>query len=44
MTTQGGLEKAVLEHEKFSFERSYIDRAVEGLRKAGVPEKSTNLE
>jgi Flp pilus assembly protein TadD len=34
------LEKAVLEHRKFSFEQSYIDLAVDGLRKAGVPEKS----
>lgn len=34
------LEKAVLEHKKFSFEQSYIDLAVEGLRKAGVPERS----
>lgn len=31
------LEKAVMEHRKFSFEQSYIDRAIEGLRKAGVP-------
>jgi adenylate cyclase len=31
------LETAVREHRKFSFERSYIERAVEGLRKAGVP-------
>lgn len=34
------LETAVTEHRKFSFEQSYIDRAVDGLRKAGVPEKS----
>jgi Flp pilus assembly protein TadD len=34
------LEKAALEHRKFSFEQSYIDLAVEGLRKAGVPEKA----
>jgi len=34
------LEKAAIEHAKFSFEQSYIDRAVEGLRKAGVPKKS----
>jgi len=34
------LEKAALEHMKFSFERSYIERAIEGLRKAGVPQKS----
>ena len=38
------LEKAVLEHEKFSFERSYIDLAVEGLRKAGVPRRLADLE
>ena len=25
---------------KFSFEQSYIDLAVEGLRKAGVPERA----
>jgi TolB-like protein len=37
------LEKAVLEHRKFSFEQSYIDLAVEGLRKAGVPEKTPRL-
>jgi adenylate cyclase len=34
------LEKAVIEHQKFSFEQSYIDLAVDGLRKAGVPERS----
>jgi TolB-like protein/DNA-binding winged helix-turn-helix (wHTH) protein/Tfp pilus assembly protein PilF len=34
------LEKAVLEHRKFSFEQSYIELAVDGLRKAGVPERS----
>src|SRR5262245_46598148 len=34
------LEKAVLEHKKFSFEQSYIELAVDGLRKAGVPERS----
>jgi TolB-like protein/DNA-binding winged helix-turn-helix (wHTH) protein/tetratricopeptide (TPR) repeat protein len=34
------LEKAVMEHRKFSFEQSYIDRAVDGLRKAGVPDKA----
>src|SRR5262245_37833115 len=34
------LEKAAAEHAKFSFEQSYIERAVEGLRKAGVPKKS----
>jgi adenylate cyclase len=34
------LEKAVMEHKKFSFEQSYIELAVEGLRKAGVPETS----
>ena len=38
------LEKAVLEHEKFSFEQSYIDLAVEGLRKAGVPKRLADLE
>jgi TolB-like protein/DNA-binding winged helix-turn-helix (wHTH) protein/Flp pilus assembly protein TadD len=31
------LDKAVLEHRKFSFETSYIELAVDGLRKAGVP-------
>ena len=34
------LDKAVMEHRKFSFEQSYIDLAVDGLRKAGVPEKA----
>ena len=34
------LEKAAMEHKKFSFEQSYIDLAVDGLRKAGVPAKS----
>jgi len=34
------LEKAAMEHRKFSFEQSYIDRAVDGLRKAGVPERA----
>lgn len=34
------LEKAAIEHMKFSFEQSYIDRAIEGLGKAGVPERS----
>jgi TolB-like protein/Flp pilus assembly protein TadD len=34
------LEKAAMEHRKFSFEQSYIDHAVEGLRKAGVPDKA----
>jgi hypothetical protein len=29
-----------MEHRKFSFEQSYIDLAVDGLRKAGVPEKA----
>jgi len=38
------LEKAVTEHEKFSFERSYIDHAVDGLRKAGVPKRTAELE
>jgi TolB-like protein len=37
------LEKAVTEHHKFSFEQSYIDLAVDGLRKAGVPESSTRM-
>jgi len=37
------LEKAVAEHRKFSFEQSYIDLAVDGLRKAGVPQKSARL-
>jgi TolB-like protein len=37
------LEKAVMEHRKFSFEQSYIDLAVDGLRKAGVPKSSTWL-
>jgi adenylate cyclase len=35
------LEKAALEHMKFSFEPSYIERAIEGLKKAGVPQKSS---
>jgi hypothetical protein len=26
---------------KFSFEQSYIERAIEGLKKAGVPQKSS---
>ena len=34
------LEKAVIEHRKFSFEQSYIDHAIDGLRKAGVPPRS----
>jgi len=34
------LEKAAMEHRKFSFEPSYIELAVDGLRKAGVPEKA----
>jgi TolB-like protein/tetratricopeptide (TPR) repeat protein len=34
------LQAAVREHRKFSFEQSYIDLAVDGLRKAGVPENS----
>ena len=38
------LEKAVTEHEKFSFEQSYIDHAVDGLRKAGVPKRTAELE
>ena len=37
------LEKAAMEHRKFSFEQSYIDLAVDGLRKAGVPEKMPSL-
>jgi TolB-like protein/DNA-binding winged helix-turn-helix (wHTH) protein/tetratricopeptide (TPR) repeat protein len=36
------LEKAAIEHMKFSFEQSYIERAVEGLKKAGVPHRSPN--
>jgi adenylate cyclase len=38
------LERAVIEHQKFSFEPSYIELAVDGLRKAGVPEKTTVAE
>ena len=38
------LEKAVIEHRKFSFEPSYIELAVDGLRKAGVPEKTALAE
>jgi adenylate cyclase len=38
------LDKAVLEHRKFSFEQSYIDLAVDGLRKAGVAERRANDE
>jgi tetratricopeptide (TPR) repeat protein len=34
------LEKAEMEHRKFSFEQSYIDHAIDGLRKAGVPRRS----
>ena len=34
------LDKAITEHRKFSFEQSYIDLAVDGLRKAGVPDKA----
>jgi TolB-like protein/DNA-binding winged helix-turn-helix (wHTH) protein/tetratricopeptide (TPR) repeat protein len=34
------LDKAVMEHRKFSFQPSYIELAVDGLRKAGVPEKA----
>ncbi len=37
------LETAVMEHRKYSFEQSYIDRAIDGLRKAGVPAKSMAL-
>jgi tetratricopeptide (TPR) repeat protein len=36
------LEKAAIEHMKFSFEQSYIERAIEGLKKAGVPHRSPN--
>jgi TolB-like protein/DNA-binding winged helix-turn-helix (wHTH) protein len=36
------LEKAAMEHRKFSFEPSYIDHAIEGLRKAGVPPKAAD--
>jgi TolB-like protein/DNA-binding winged helix-turn-helix (wHTH) protein/Tfp pilus assembly protein PilF len=35
------LETAVMEHRKFGFEPSYIDLAIEGLRKAGVPERAS---
>jgi Flp pilus assembly protein TadD len=35
------LEKAAIEHMKFSFEQSYIERAIEGLKKAGVSQKSS---
>ncbi|HSF95881.1 MAG TPA: hypothetical protein VLA52_12720 [Thermohalobaculum sp.] len=28
---------AVLEHEKFNFEKSFINHAIDGLIKAGVP-------
>jgi TolB-like protein/DNA-binding winged helix-turn-helix (wHTH) protein len=35
------LEKAANEHRKFSFEPSYIERVLEGLRRAGVPERWT---
>ena len=31
------LETAVMEHRRYSFEQSYIDLAVDGLRKAGLP-------
>jgi TolB-like protein len=37
------LDKAVMEHRKFSFEQSYIDLAVDGLRKAGVPEPQSSI-
>jgi adenylate cyclase len=37
------LEKAIEEHRKFSFEQSYIDLAIDGLRKAGIPERSTRI-
>ena len=38
------LERAVIEHQKFSFEPSYIELAVDGLRKAGVPAKTALAE
>ena len=38
------LERAVIEHQKFSFEPSYVELAVDGLRKAGVPEKTALAE
>ena len=31
---------AVMEHRVYSFPQSYIDLAVDGLRKAGIPERS----
>jgi hypothetical protein len=34
------LEKALMEHRTYSFEQSYIDLAVDGLRKAGISEKA----
>ena len=34
------LQKAVLEHRVYSFEDSYIELAVDGLRKAGIPQMS----
>ncbi|WP_291852478.1 winged helix-turn-helix domain-containing protein [Bradyrhizobium sp.] len=34
------LEQAVMEHRVYSFPQSYIDLAVDGLRKAGIPERS----
>jgi tetratricopeptide (TPR) repeat protein len=38
------LETAAAEHRKFSFEQSYIDLAIDGLRKAGVPDRSPGAE
>ena len=35
------LEKAVMEHRKYSFEASYIELMLDGLRKAGIPERSS---
>jgi hypothetical protein len=32
-----------MEHRRYSFEQSYIDLAVEGVRKAGVPERAGQL-
>ncbi|WP_291868519.1 winged helix-turn-helix domain-containing protein [Bradyrhizobium sp.] len=34
------IETAVMEHRVYSFPQSYIDLAVDGLRKAGLPERS----
>ena len=38
------LEVAVMEHRKYSFEQSYIDLAVEGLGKAGIPGPAARRE